>query len=190
MEININGIKTEVTADVTTNLVTNLILGSDWIQQNNVYILTPEKRIMIKNQGREVSTPFIIPPIINYPVTLINHVTVPPFSELMVEAQLQHQCTGDVLFEPTPRLQHKALFLACTLLNIHNNKIKISVINATNHQQTLSEGTKMGTVTPTSSSVSYIALQNDSRKPILKGKRLNSSSRKGNERIYNMDMNP
>ena len=196
LEININGIKTEVTADVTTNLVTNLILGSDWIQQNNVYILTPEKRIMIKNRGREVSTPFIIPPIINYPVTLTNHVTVPPFSELMVEAQLQHQCTGDVLFEPNPRLQYKALFSACTLVNIHNNKIQISVINATNHQQTLSEGTKMGTVTPTSSSVSYIAPQNDSRRRILTrkaGKQLISKEKgahiqRGHESINGQSM--
>ena len=36
LEININGIKTKVIADVTTNLVTDLILGSDWIQSNNV----------------------------------------------------------------------------------------------------------------------------------------------------------
>ncbi|CAF4357562.1 unnamed protein product, partial [Adineta steineri] len=42
------GIITQVVADVATNLVTNLILGSDWIQSNNVYILTPEKRIMIR----------------------------------------------------------------------------------------------------------------------------------------------
>ncbi|CAF0786955.1 unnamed protein product [Rotaria sordida] len=37
LEINVNGIKTTVIADVTTNLATNLILGSDWIQLNNVY---------------------------------------------------------------------------------------------------------------------------------------------------------
>ncbi|CAF4029475.1 unnamed protein product [Rotaria magnacalcarata] len=60
LEININGLKTKVTADVATNLVTNLILGNDWIQPNNVYILTPEKRIMIRRQGKEVSTPFNI----------------------------------------------------------------------------------------------------------------------------------
>ncbi|CAM4977180.1 unnamed protein product [Rotaria socialis] len=50
LEININGLKTKVTADVATNLVTDLILGNDWIQPNNVYILTPEKRIMIRRQ--------------------------------------------------------------------------------------------------------------------------------------------
>ncbi|CAF3245285.1 unnamed protein product [Rotaria sp. Silwood2] len=49
-KINVNGINTTIIADVTTNLVTNLILGSDWIQANNVYILTPEQRIMIRSR--------------------------------------------------------------------------------------------------------------------------------------------
>ncbi|CAF5147453.1 unnamed protein product, partial [Rotaria magnacalcarata] len=81
LEINISGLKTKVIADVATNLITDLILGSDWIQRNKVYILTPEQRIMIRSKGKEVSTPFITPPILNYPATLINHITIPPFSE-------------------------------------------------------------------------------------------------------------
>ena len=36
-------LKTYVIADVATNLVTNLILGNDWIQSNNVYILNTRK---------------------------------------------------------------------------------------------------------------------------------------------------
>ncbi|CAF2136784.1 unnamed protein product [Rotaria magnacalcarata] len=63
LEINISGLKTEVIADVVANLVTDLILGSDWIQRNNVYILTPEQRIMIRSKGKEVSTPLIRPPL-------------------------------------------------------------------------------------------------------------------------------
>ena len=72
LEIKINETKTNIIADVTTNLVTNLMLDSNWIQQNNVYILTSEKLIMIRRLGKEVPTPFIKPPILNYPVTLIN----------------------------------------------------------------------------------------------------------------------
>ncbi|CAF1291014.1 unnamed protein product [Rotaria magnacalcarata] len=63
LEINISGLKTEVIADVVANLVTDLILGSDWIQRNNVYILTPEQRIMIQSKDKEVSTPLIRPPL-------------------------------------------------------------------------------------------------------------------------------
>ncbi len=170
LEINLNGLKTKVMADVTTNLVTNLILGSDWIQQNNVYILTPENRIMIKNQGKEVSTPFVEPPVLNYPVTLINHVTLPPFSEQMIEAQVQPNDMIDVLFEPNLRLKTKALFIATTLLNIQHGKIKISIINATNRQQTLSEGTQLGLATQILSSTSVTISSNYLRERIPKGK--------------------
>jgi hypothetical protein len=59
LEININGIITQTIADVATNLVTDLILGMDWIQSNQVYIMTPEKRIMIKKQEKYQSLSII-----------------------------------------------------------------------------------------------------------------------------------
>ncbi|CAF5010221.1 unnamed protein product, partial [Rotaria sp. Silwood1] len=170
LEINVNGLKTTVIADVTTNLVTNLILGSDWIQSNNVYILTPEQRIMIRSRGKEVSTPFVKPPLLNYPATLINHITLPPFSEKIVEAQVQHNNMIDVLFEPNSRLQNKALFTASALLNIKDRRIRISIINATNRQQTLSEGTKLGIVTQLSSTIGVIISSDQFKERIPKGK--------------------
>ena len=170
LEINVNGIKTKVIADVTTNLVTNLILGSDWIQRNNVYILTPEKRIMIRSQGREVSIPFVKPPLLNYPVTLTNHITIPPFSEQLIEAQVQLDDMEEVLFELNLRLKNKALFIANTLLDIQNGKIRISIINATNRQQTLSEGTKLGVATQILSSTSVTISSNNLKERIPKGK--------------------
>ncbi|CAF1619216.1 unnamed protein product [Rotaria sordida] len=132
LEINVNGIKITVIADVTTNLVTNLILGSDWTQSNNVYILTPEQRLMIRSRGKEVSTPFLKPPLLNYPAILINHITLPRFSEQIVEAKIQHNNMMDVLFEPNPRLKNKALFIASALLNIKNGRLEICIINAIN----------------------------------------------------------
>jgi len=170
LTININGTTTQIIADVATNLITNLILGSDWIQSNNVYILTPERRIMIRKKGKQVSTPFVKPPLLNYPVTLINHITLPPFSEQIIEARLQHGNMIDVLFEPNPKLQNKALFIASTLLNVRNEKININIINATDKQQTLSEGTKMGVVTQISTSVGLISTQKDLKKRIPRGK--------------------
>ncbi|CAF1349799.1 unnamed protein product, partial [Rotaria sordida] len=170
LEINVNGIKTTIIADVTTNLVTNLILGSDWIQSNNVYILTPEQRIMIRSQGKEVSTPFVQPPLLNYPATLINYITFPPFSEKIVEAKVQPNNMTDILFEPNPRLRNKALFTANALLNIENSKIRISIINATNRQQTLSEGTKLGIVTQVSSTIGVTMSSNYLTERIPEGK--------------------
>ena len=174
--ITIDGITTTITADVATDLVTNLILGSDWIRTNNVYILTPEQRIMIRKHGREASTPFIKPPILNYPALLTNYITLSPFSEHIVEAQLQPQTMTNALFEPNPRLQRKALFMACTLLNINEGKATISIINATNRRQTLSEGTRIGMVTQMANSVSLIVPSNYSNELIPKGKVANETT--------------
>ena len=38
LEVKIQGYKTSIIADVAANLVTDLLLGNDWIQQNNVII--------------------------------------------------------------------------------------------------------------------------------------------------------
>ncbi|CAF1550225.1 unnamed protein product [Rotaria magnacalcarata] len=169
LEINIHGLKTEVIADVATNLITDLILGSDWIQRNKVYILTPEQRIMIRSKGK-VSTPFITPPILNYPATLNNHITIPPFSEQMVEAKVPHHNMIDVLFEPNPRLKNKALFIASALLHIEDKRIRISIINATDRQQTLSKGTKLGVATQIAASIGVTMPLNNVQERIPKGK--------------------
>ncbi|CAF1682305.1 unnamed protein product, partial [Adineta ricciae] len=125
---------------------------------------------MIKHRTREVSTPFIRPPVLNYPATLASHITLSPFSEHIVEVQLQQTNMDDALFEPNPRLQRKALFTACALLNITDGKTKISIINATNRRQTLSEGTRIGMVTQMAQAVSLIMPSNSTTKRISNGK--------------------
>jgi predicted aspartyl protease len=157
LEINMNGIQTRVVADVAVNLITDLILGNDWIQSNDVYILTPERRIMMRQRGKQASAPFIKPPLLNVPVTLINRITIPSFTEKTVEVEVQPGNMNEVLFEPNPRLRHKALFIASALISMRNNRMKVHIINATNRQQTLSEGTTIGTVTNLSNSIAVIA---------------------------------
>ncbi|CAF3385395.1 unnamed protein product, partial [Rotaria socialis] len=189
LEINIHGLKTEVIADVATNLVTNLILGSDWIQRNNVYILTPEKRIMIRSKGKEVSTPFVNPTLSDYPGTLVNQITLLPFSEYIVEARIQQNKMIDVLFEPSPRLKNKALFLANALCNIENRRIKINIINATNRQQTLSRGTKLGIATQISATIGVTISSNNLKERIPNGKACTGPIPKGKGAITLNEVN-
>lgn len=170
LDISIDGITTQIMADVAGDLVTDLILGTDWIEPNNVYIMTPERRIMIKQRNKVASTPFVEPPDLNYPVTLINHITIPPFSEQIIEVQCTHNNMTNALFEPTPKLQNKALFVANTLSHISNNRMKIQIINATERQQTLSEKTKMGTVTSMLTTINFISEQPTSAKRSPQGK--------------------
>ncbi|CAF1644096.1 unnamed protein product, partial [Didymodactylos carnosus] len=90
--------------------------------------------------------------------------------ERIVEAKVQPNNMTDILFEPNPRLKNKALFTANALLNIENSKIRISIINATNRQQTLSEGTKLGIVTQVSSTIGVTMSSNYLTERIPEGK--------------------
>ncbi|CAF3422141.1 unnamed protein product [Rotaria socialis] len=63
LEIKIQGYKTLITADVATNLITDLLLGNDWIMQNNVMIDSLQQHITLIDQNRrELATaPFVQP---------------------------------------------------------------------------------------------------------------------------------
>ncbi|CAF1291033.1 unnamed protein product [Rotaria magnacalcarata] len=95
----------------------------------------------------------------------------------MVEAKVPHHNMIDVLFEPNPRFKNKALFIANTLLHIQDKRIKISIINATDRQQTFSKGTKLGITTQIAASISVTMTLNDVQERIPKGKEANITTR-------------
>jgi predicted aspartyl protease len=168
LEVKIQGYQTSITADVAANLVTDLLLGNDWIQQNNVIINSPQQRILITNKYHRiiVSTPFIEPPDHTLPILLIDEITLPPYSEKCVDVKILSPIKNDtdVLFEPTLNLNSKQILLANALLKMKNNKTKIIIINANDHQRTLSRNTKLGTISYQAESNNYLVL------PILPNK--------------------
>ncbi|CAF1163210.1 unnamed protein product [Didymodactylos carnosus] len=87
LEIKIQGHQTWIIADVATNLVTDLLLGTDWITQNSVIIDSPQQRIILVNKCHQVIayTPFVEPPDIRFPVFLIDQITFPPYSEQCID---------------------------------------------------------------------------------------------------------
>jgi hypothetical protein len=150
LEVKIQGYKTFIMADVAANLVTDLLLGNDWIKQNNVIIHSPQQRIHIMNEYHRiiVSTPFVEPPDRKLAVLLINQITLPPYSEKCIDVKISSPITNDtdVMFEPAITLHSKQILLANALLKVKNNKSKIMIINATDHQRTLPNNTKLGTI--------------------------------------------
>ncbi|CAF1099915.1 unnamed protein product, partial [Didymodactylos carnosus] len=147
LETKINGEKTHVKADVATNLVTQMLLGSDWITKNRVIIDGGKKQIIVpRRSGKAITTPFIEQHEIFYPVLLINQTTMPPFSECIVEASVQMNNSNYALFASTENLDKKGLFTANALLNINNNTTKVLIINANSRQFTLSKNTKLGRI--------------------------------------------
>ncbi|CAF1498515.1 unnamed protein product, partial [Didymodactylos carnosus] len=150
LEIKIQGHKTWIVADVATNLVTDLLLGTDWIKQNSVIIDSPQQRVILVNKYHKVIayTPFVEPPDIRFPVFLIDQITLPPYSEQCIDVKVPSLFgnVSNVMFESTPHLYSKSIFAANALIKAEHHKTRIIVINASDRQRTLSKHTRLGAI--------------------------------------------
>jgi hypothetical protein len=142
------GHKTTVLGDVATNLVTNLLLGNDWIRRNNVILDSPQQQIYLTDRHRRIlaTAPFIQPQDLRSPVLLTNDVTLSPHSEAYIDVHIQSSTNAptEVLFEPAPNFCPKQILLINVLLELENNQSKILIINANDRHRTLSKNTKLG----------------------------------------------
>lgn len=148
LEIKIQGYKTLILADVAKNLVTDLLLGNDWISVHNVIIDSPQQRIFLTNKYHRIvaTTPFIKPPNADLPVLLIDEITLPAYSEQYIDVKVTPNVNNDIegLFEPTARLYSKQILLTNALVRVENNRSRMMIINANDSQRTLSKNTKLG----------------------------------------------
>jgi transposase InsO family protein len=162
LEIKIQGHKTLILADVATNLVTDLLLGNDWITENNVIIHSPQQRIFLTDKHNRIisTTPFITPPDVQLPILLIDEITLPPYSEKYVDVTVPSRMNNitEALFEPASNLYSKQILLTNALIRIDNNKSRLMIINANNRQRTLSKNTKLGYISCQSESNNYFIL--------------------------------
>ena len=147
LEIKTSNIKTSVIAYVATNLITTMLLGNDWIDSNHVHLFGDEKRLTIPDQhGRLTPIPYVEPTSINYPALLVNHVTLPPYSQTLLDVTCQIDNGENLVFEPYGNHTSKFIFMPHSLVNVERNRTKILLINAQDRQQTLSKNTRIGTL--------------------------------------------
>jgi hypothetical protein len=149
LEIKINGYKTFIIANVASNLITNLLLGHDWLRQNKVQIDLHHQRISLNDSnGRNITIPILNFTELQHPVLLLNQITIYPYSEQMIDIKVpsMNNHANRVIFQPTANLKSKALFAVNAIVNIRNHQTKISIINATDHLQTLPKNSKIGSI--------------------------------------------
>ena len=148
LHMQIQGYKASILAHVTTNVITDLLLGNDWITANNVIIDSHQRRIFLTDQHRHVLAKASFVKTLNsqIPVPLAEQITLPSYSEKYVKIKVLPQTINrfETLFEPTPYLQSKQIILANALITVDNNMSSIPIINANNHQKTLSKNTMLG----------------------------------------------
>ena len=151
LEIQIQGCKTFILADVATNLVTDLLLGNDWISGNNVIIDSPQQQILLTNGHRRIlaTASFIRSPSCQLPVLLTNEITLPPYSEKCIDISILSRTNiiTDAVFEPSSNLYPKQILLTNALITIRSNKSQVMIINANDRPRKLSKNTKLGNIT-------------------------------------------
>ena len=114
--------------------------------------------------GQRTFIPYDQPPHISYPALLVHQITIPPYSQLLVDVNTQIINEKDVLFEPYGRHMSKLIFTPHALLDIADNKTKVLLINAQNRQQTLSKNTRIGTLCRNSTMTIHALVDNDQKR--------------------------
>ena len=162
LEIKLQGYTTLIQADVATNLVTDLLLGNDWITQNNVIIDSPRRQVFLTDQYYRIlaTTPFVEPSELQVPILLTNEITLPPYSEKCIDINSRTYVDDDTeaIFEPAPNLYSKKILLTNAVLRVRDSKSQIMIINASNRQQTLPKNTKLGHIWNASDQENYLIL--------------------------------
>ncbi|CAF1609988.1 unnamed protein product [Rotaria sp. Silwood1] len=149
-----------VVAHVATNLITSTVLGSDWINSNHVHLYGDQKQLTIPNQHDQlILIPYVEPTCINYPALLVQQITLPPYSQKLVDITCQVTNANNLIFEPYERYTSKFIFIPHTLLNINKNQAKVLLINAQNQPQTLPKNTRIGSLSSHSTSTIYATTQ-------------------------------
>jgi hypothetical protein len=90
LEIKINNIRTSIKASVASHLVTDLLLGADWIDRHVISIHPLSRTILVRDEnGRSTTVPIIRPtdPSCSS-VTLIHRTVIPAYSESAVAVHI------------------------------------------------------------------------------------------------------
>ncbi|CAF4004061.1 unnamed protein product [Rotaria sp. Silwood1] len=168
LEIKIQGYKTLILADVATNLITDLLLGNDWITTNNVIIDSPQQCIYLTNPKRHIlaTAKFVKPPHFQLPVLLTDEITLSPNSEKCVNIKVLSPTVNisEALFEPAAYLYPKQILLTNALIKFKDNSSYVMIMNANDRQKTLSKNTTLGYISHQSEVSNYLIL------PVLLGK--------------------
>ncbi|CAF2633629.1 unnamed protein product [Rotaria sp. Silwood2] len=77
---------------------------NDWINSNHVHLFGDQKKLTIPDKyGQLISIPNVEPIDINYPALLVNKITVPSYSQALVDIACKVSDANDFIFEPYER---------------------------------------------------------------------------------------
>ncbi|CAF4678891.1 unnamed protein product, partial [Rotaria sp. Silwood2] len=144
----------------TANSTPLNIVGQIKLEIKIKSIMTYVKQLTIPDQHDQlISIPYVEPTCINYPALLVQQITLPPYSQKLVDITCQVTNANNLIFEPYERYTSKFIFIPHTLLNINKNQAKVLLINAQNQPQTLPKNTRIGSLSSHSTATIYATTQ-------------------------------
>ena len=148
LEIKINTLSTYITVAVATDLVTDLLLGTDWINRHVLSLDILNQNVVVRDTlGRTATTSIIQPsPSSCLSVSLTHSVTIPQYSTRSIDVQVPIRNCSNALFEPSDHFRYTEISIPDALVNIHNQHAQLPLINNTNHPLTLTKNTCIGMV--------------------------------------------
>ncbi|CAF4754996.1 unnamed protein product, partial [Rotaria socialis] len=116
LEIKIKAISTYVIAHVATNLIASILLGNDWINSNHIHLFGDQNQLTIPDQHGQLNIiPYVEPTCVNYPALLVHQITIPPYSQALVDITCKINDANDLIFEPYEHHISKFIFIPHTL---------------------------------------------------------------------------
>ncbi|CAF1661396.1 unnamed protein product, partial [Adineta ricciae] len=164
LNIQINNIVTTITAAVATCLVTDLLLGTDWI---NIYV----QSLDIANQTltiHDAHDQFTTTSLLRHfdssttsSVSLVHSITISKYSTSIVSVKIPSLDNTTVIFEPSSKFTMAPIFIPDSLINVRNHLSVVSITNHTDHSYTIPQNTCLGTV-PIASIICTVSSSNTS----------------------------
>lgn len=150
LPIRINTLHTPIIAAVASELVTDVLLGTDWIDHYVRSIHVTDRTLTVHdNRGQSTITSLLASSAeCSLSVTLTHQRTLLPHSESMVNVRINHPNNSSLLFTPSPLFQYTPVQMIPSLINIHRNQSTILLCNNTDRPYSLARHTKLGTATP------------------------------------------
>ena len=148
LEIKINGIDTYVVAAVASTLVVDILLGTDWITRHVTSLNISDHQLTIRDYTGHTTTTSIYNTMNSnhYNVLLINQLTIPPYSDRIVDVNIQIPDQSNVLFEPAMQLYRKSIFVPNAIVHVENHTTKLVIQNTNDHSYTIPRNTCLGIV--------------------------------------------
>lgn len=149
LNVTINHVSTIINAYVVDNLCTDLLLGGDWFDINNVTVCYYFKTVTIRTPHGQTRTRFEAtqPVEQSFAIRAACDIVIPPLTSRVIRTTTPAHDMASCIFTPAHRFGSKHhIVVPHALLSVHNQTTALSLLNTTHSAKTIFKDTKLGDI--------------------------------------------